>query len=239
MSFGSLRADGPNDSNGIQFTPSVRKYRQRTQHIQETLSQVSHSQQTDLVVVGLLNEMRVSFAAVILHMNQRSGAAPDAVVRYHLTSITNEVVEMGRQFGARFTKLLETHDIAAVIDNEMKYFKSSFPDRIRYERSRSGWHDVVPSWVSIQLFRLLVHDLIEEILRGSVRSTFLSVWLSHQSKALVLYLNNLTPDNMAELRQHFVHEKFCLRLNALRGSVEIGERSIAIRIPIISRCRQK
>jgi hypothetical protein len=186
----------------------------------------------EILYEDFLEETRTAFANVVSIMNHRSDSVPDAFVRHHLVAMTREVAEIGRTLLAKSSARPDTQDLVDALDIEVANLNRSFPNRLRRTGDWGLPSKALVPWTILQVFRLLVHDLLKGILQNVSKTTELHARLQKTGSLLRLEISNINLGNEHRLLGRLKSRlQFRQRLDALGGHVVAGDQSISIIIP--------
>lgn len=136
-------------------------------------------------------ETRNTLNAAISCLTQHREAEQNSFIRHHLKSVAKEVQEIERLFNARFSTQLDTQDFVAILRNEIAQFDCIFAGRVRRIGAYPHRLDIVASWISIQLFRSLLHEVLEETVRNAAHTGTIYIRLRRYGKVLRVDINNI------------------------------------------------
>jgi hypothetical protein len=191
--------------------------------------------QARLLYESLLAETRVIFNSSVSRINFHREATQDSYVRHHLNAIAKEVYEIERAFSARFSMQLDTQDIVAILNAEIAIFDRIVLGRVRRTDENPRRLDIVASWITVQLFRLILHEVIEETVRNTDSSVTIYIRLRRHGKVLRVDINNIELKIRRELLTYFYNRtQIKEKLNALCARIENSETGFSISLPMVA-----
>ncbi len=189
--------------------------------------------QARLLYEMLLKETRNTLNAAISCLTQHWEAEQNSYIRHHLKSVAKEVHEIGRFFNARFSTQLDTQDFVAILRDEIALFDRIFAGRVRRIETYPHRLDIVASWISIQLFRSLLHEVIEETVRNSDHTGTIYIRLRRYGKVLRVDINNIELEIRRALLTYFYNKApIQEKLTALCAQIKENEAGLSISMPM-------
>jgi hypothetical protein len=146
-----------------------------------------------------------------------------------------EIYEIERAFNVRFSTGTSTQSLESALYAEITLFDGIFEGGVRRIDGYPSRREIVVSWITIQLFRLLFHEIMEETLRSTERTAMIYIRLRSYSRVLRIEISNLEFKIRLELVAYFNNRsRMTKKLTALNARVENGDDGLLISPPINS-----
>lgn len=177
---------------------------------------------------SLLAETRGTLNDEISYLRSRSGATSDSFIRHHLRSVAREIFEIEKAFNARFSTEVSSQNLADALKAEMALFESIFEGRVRPIDNHHSRSEIVASWITIQLFRSLFHEVIEQTLRSTDRTVTIYIRLRQYGRILCIEINNIEFRMRRELAAYFNSQsRIREKISALDARIESNDNSLS------------
>lgn len=191
--------------------------------------------QARLLYESLLSETRIALHSAVARINSHREATQDSYIRHHLKTISKDICDIDRAFVSRFASHLDTQDLDAILSAEIAIFEHTFVGRVRQTDECPRRLDIMASWITIQLFRSMLHEVIEETIRNTDNSVTIYIRLRRYGKVLRVDINNIELQTRRELLAYFYNRtQIKEKLNALSARIENGETGFSISLPMTS-----